>query len=145
MKHQPKPLAEEHWHIQELIKGQQRRVEEREYARNQSKNKAARQDDINSADVLVIKDFWCHTCKEDFIAMSVKEVEQDWSNPSQNIARYHTKHKECGTWCIRHITDKLDDPFWSKSKAVALDRGKHSVDLLQPFENNYNLMWGKKK
>lgn len=145
MKHSPKPLIEEHWHIQELIAGQKRRTEEREYARNQSKAKASRQDDINQADMLVIKDFWCKTCQADFIAMSVKEMEQDWTNPAQNIAMYKTKHRDCGTWCMRYVTDKLDDPFWARSKAVARDRGKHSLDLLQPSENNYNLMWGKSK
>lgn len=29
MKHEPKPLIEEHWHIQNLIKSQQKRAEER--------------------------------------------------------------------------------------------------------------------
>lgn len=144
MKHQPKPLTEEHWHIQDLIKAQTRRSEERTYARDKVKLLALREETIAEAPTRAIKDFWCPSCRKDFMAMTIKEVEQDWSNPEQRVAMYKTKHQECGTWCARLITDPLTDSFWSRSKAVARDRGKHSNDLLQPFENNYNLMWGKK-
>lgn len=143
--HAPKPLIEEHWHIQDLIRAQEKRTQEREYARDKIKLRHLRDETIAEAPVRVIKDFWCHSCHKDFIAMTIKEVEQDWSNLDQRIAFYRTKHQECGTWCMRNITNPLDDAFWYRSKAVARDRGKHSIDLLQPFENNYNLVWGKKK
>jgi RNase P subunit RPR2 len=143
MKHEPKPLIEEHWHIQQLIDAQERRVAERNSSRNKAKLLAMREEDIAMEPPAVIKEFWCSHCSKDFLHPTMKQVEKDWSNTNQNIAFYKTKH-ECGTWCIRHITDKLEDAYWTRSKKVATDRGKHSIDLLQPFENNYNLVWGKK-
>lgn len=144
MSHEPKPLIEEHWHIQELIKAQKKRAEEREYYRNGAKIQASRQEAIALEPPFALKDFNCQTCNIDFKAPAHLFIEVDWSNTTQNIAFYKTKHHHCGTWCIRHSTDKLEDAFWSRSKQVAIDRGKHSIDLLQPFENNYNLVWGKK-
>ena len=59
-----------------------------------------------------------------------------------NIAYYKIKHR-CGTWSIRHITDRLTDQYFYKSKQVAKDREKGKVDMLQPFETGYNLAYGK--
>lgn len=144
MKHEPKPLIEEHWHIQNLIKSQQKRAEEREYYRSQAKDKTLRGDLITDSQEFTPKDFFCKKCDVDFISLAHKQVEIDWTNTDQSIAFYKTKHKKCGTWVMRYVTDRLKDPYWQLSKVVATDRGKHSLDLLQPFENNYNLVYGKK-
>lgn len=143
MNNDPKPLIEEHWHIQNLIKAQEERVAERQYTRDQAKIKALREDIINDTKAFDLKEFYCTKCQEDFVRPSQLHIETDWTNTDQHIAFYRTKHY-CGTWTIRHVTDKLSDGYWSKSKVVARDRGKHSIDLLQPFENNYQLVYGKK-
>ncbi len=139
----PKPLIEEHYHIQSLIKGQEKRVEDREYHRNVSKEKEERNDLIKDAKRIVLTDFFCRKCKEDFKAVAIKEVEIDWSNSAQFIAFYRSKCDK-GHWCQRLITDRHRDAFWSKSKLMALDRGNHFADTIQPHETNFNLLYGKK-
>lgn len=143
MIHAPRPLTEDHWHIQELIAAQEKRAERRTYYRNLEKMREEREKDIAAEDQVKLQGFWCEKCNMDFIALTMKHVQQDWSNPNQRIAFYRTKHKICGMWCLRYITDKLEDPYWSHSKLIAIDRGKAQVDLLQPFETNYNLVYGK--
>lgn len=139
----PKPLVEQHYHIQELIDAQQKRVDDREYHRNLKKSDTERNEEIAAAQTIVLTDFYCSECDEDFKSMSVKEVEMDWSCPTQNIAFYRSK---CDNdhWCIRYITDKYHDPYWMNSPAVARDRGKHYKDIVQPFESGYQLLYGKR-
>ncbi len=138
----PKPLVEQHYHIQDLINAQEKRVSDRNYHRNQEKERADREDTINKAQLFVMTDFWCDKCKQDFKSQSIKEIEQDWYSGQRN-AFYRSKCDK-GHWCIRLITDKLKDGFWMKSTAIAKDRGKHFADLLQPGETNYNMLYGKK-
>lgn len=139
----PKPLIEEHYHIQVLIEGQQKRVDDREDYRNRQKEGKDRLDSIKDAQLVAVTDFYCSKCREDFKSMSIKEVEIDWTCPSQNIAFYRSKCDE-GHWCIRWVTDKNLDPYWMSSRAVARDRGLHSDAILQPFQTGYNLLYGKK-
>ncbi len=143
MKHQPKPLIEQHYYIQELIDAQQKRVDDREYHRNLIKDKEERNNLIKDSPVMSLTDFWCRKCLLDFKSMSVREVEIDWTSPLQNIAFYRTKCDK-GHWCIRHITDKWSDPFWNNSETVLRDRGKHFKDIIQPFETGYNLLYEKR-
>jgi hypothetical protein len=139
----PRPEVENHYHIRELIERQERRSDDRNYHRNREKERAEREELIKAAPPLVLMDFWCGKCKEDFKDYVYKQVEEDWSLPSQNVAFYKTKCFE-GHWCIRLITDKYDDPFWMNSRAIARDRGLHHNDIIQPFETNYNLLYGKR-
>lgn len=142
-KYDPKPEIERHYHIQELIDRQQKRVDDREYHRNKLKENEERNDLIRDAKLVVVTDFYCEDCREDFKSMAVKQVEIDWSNTAQDIAFYKAKC-DCGKWCIRHITDKFKDGFWSKSRLVAIDRGSHYKDTVQPWETGFNLLYGKK-
>lgn len=139
--YQPRPNIEQHHHIRNLIELQEKRSFEREYYR--SKEKEERLSTIKESSLVVVTDFYCCKCKEDFKSMSVKEVETDWSNENQYVAFYKAKCFK-GHWCIRFITDKLSDPFWMNSKLIALDRGRHYQDILQPSENGYNLLYGRK-
>lgn len=139
----PKPEIENHYHIRELIERQEKRADDREYHRTKLKEKDDRISAIKDTPIVAVTDFFCHKCKKDFKSMSVRESEIDWSNESQYIAFYKSKCDK-GHWCIRFITDKLKDPFWMNSKNIALDRGRHFKDIIQPFENNYNLLYGQK-
>lgn len=138
----PRPLIEDHYHIRMLIEGQEKKAEDRTYHLEKNKNKAERQDLINDAKPFVIIEFYCVKCREDFKAQSIKEVEIDWSNPNQFIAFYKTKCFE-GHWCIRLITDKHRDGYWTKSKAVLRDRGVHYKDTIQPHETGFNMLYKK--
>ena len=139
----PKPLIEEHYHIQALINAQEKRVEDRNYCREKAKEQEERNETIKDSKLVTITDFWCEDCQKDFKSMSIKQIEIDWTNSKQNIAFYKTKC-DCGKWCIRLITDKFKDGFWIKSKAVAKDRGSHYKDTIQPSETGFNLLYGKK-
>lgn len=138
-----KPLIEEHYHIQELINSQEKRTEDRNLHREIEKSKADKGELIRESKAVVLTDFYCRKCQEDFKSVAIKQYEVDWSNESQHIAFYKTKCFK-GHWCVRFITDKDRDPYWSKSKLVAIDRGRHSLDLLQPYQEGFNLLYGKR-
>lgn len=140
----PNSLTEEHYHVQDLINSQEKRSDERSYFREKGKNLEERNDLIKDAKIIVVTDFWCHKCKEDFKSMAVKEVEIDWSCQNQFIAFYKSKCDK-GHWCIRLITDKHKDGFWIRSKLCNLDRGNHSLDTIQPHETGFNTLYKKLK
>lgn len=138
----PRPKVEHHYHIKELIDAQERRASDRNYHRQKQKDRDEREKDIRDAQLFVLTDFWCHVCKTDFKSQTIKEVEQDWSCPSQRIAFYKTKCTK-GHWCQRRITDKSSDGFLSRSKNIARDKGQHYADTIQPYQTNFNLLYGK--
>lgn len=139
----PKPLIEEHFHIQELIEGQNKRAEERTYYRDRDKLYAERMDEIKDAKVKDIKEFWCKTCRIEFYSETIKEVEIDWTSTQQYIAFYRAKCNK-GHWAMRHITDRFKDSFFYRSKRIARDRGKHFAATIQPWDTNYQLLYGRK-
>lgn len=139
----PKPLIEEHYHIEHLIDMQERRAEDRQFHKDRLKALEERNELIGDAKVIVHTDFHCSRCRKDFASIAHLQVEQDWSNLSQNIAFYKAKHRECGNWCIRLVTDKPSDAFWYRSIRVALERGVYHNDALQPHETGFNLLYGK--
>lgn len=134
----PHPLVEDHYHIQDLINGQEKRSEDRK--RHQDIERARDQNlkDIQGFKDIEFLDFWCDDCKVDFTGRAKKQVD-NWSPK----AYYKIKHT-CGKWCIRHITERFLDKYFFKSKKVAYDRGKAYAEMLQPFESGFNLMYGKK-
>lgn len=142
MNHGPHPHIESHYHIQDLIRSQERRSNDRTYHRDREKDREARQKDIQDAKGQELKAFWCKTCKLDFLAQAVKEVEQDWSCNGQYIAFYRTKCFN-GHWCQRLITDIHKDSYWTKSRKVAIDTGSHYADTLQPHDTGFNMLYKK--
>ena len=141
--HTPRPEIESHYFIRELIENQEKKSDDRTYHRNKQKAIDDRNSEIASAPNFTVTDFYCEECQEDFKAQALKEIEKDWSCPTQNIAFYRTKHY-CGKWCMRLITDKNKDKYWFTSKAVRNDRAKNYLDLLQPHETGFNTLYGKK-
>lgn len=139
----PRPEIEQHYHIRELIEGQEKRASDRQYHRDRVKDLQERDDLIKDSKIVAITDFYCDRCGKDFKAQAVRQIETDWTNTQQKVAYYKTKCFQ-GHWCIRLITDRQKDKFWSKSKLVVLDRGKGFADIIQPFETNFNLLYGKK-
>lgn len=141
--HTPRPEIEQHYHIRDLIERQEKRTEDRNYHRERGKIAQEREDLIKDAKLVCITDFWCNKCEKDFRFMSMKEIEIDWSNPIQRIAFYRAKCAQ-GHWCIRLITDRHRDGFFSRSKLMAIDRGKHYNDTLQPWQTGFNLLYNNK-
>ncbi len=142
LKHTPKPLIEEHYHLEELINAQEKRTEDRIYHRNRIKELEDRDDLIKDSKPVTITDFYCDKCAKDFKAQAVRIIELDWTNTKQKVAYYKTKCYN-GHWTIRLITDKHKDGFFLKSRLSRLDQGNHTQDIIQPFETNYNLVYGK--
>lgn len=140
----PVPLIEEHYHIKELIDRQQKRSDDRTYHREKAKEAEERQKIIDDSQMVVATDFHCDHCNKDFKAMAVLQVEIDWTNERQSIAFYKSKHRACGRWAIRLVTDKQRDGFYIKSRAMRIQQGIYHNDILQPFENGYNLLYGKR-
>lgn len=138
----PRPEIEHHHHIRDLIESQDKRVQDRTYHRERIKDLEERDIEINKANNVDTKDFWCSQCNKDFKGQAVKQIEIDWNNNTQRIAYYKTKCFK-GHWCIRLITDKHIDGFFIKSRFVNLDRGNHTRDILQSFESGYNLLYKK--
>lgn len=139
----PRPDIEHHYHIRELIEAQEKRSEDRNYHRARIKAKEERDAVLNDGNLVEIREFWCDRCEEDFAEVARKQIEVDWSNTTQNIAFYKTKHG-CGNWCIRYVTDRNRDPYWFESMKVAVDRGKFHNELIQPFQTGYQLLYGRK-
>ena len=143
MMREPRPDIEYHPHIKMLIESQERKTKDRVIYQNREKVNAEREEEIIKAKPHDIIEFFCDWCDEDFANIAIKHVETDWSNPTQRVAYFKSKH-DCGNWCIRHITDRNADPYWMESRQVAQDRGKHHNELIQPFETGYELLYGRK-
>ena len=139
----PHPLIEDHFNIQDLINAQEKRSADREYHRNRIKSLEDRDGYITDSKAFTLTDFWCNECQKDFKAQAIKQIELDWTNSGQRIAFYKTKCFR-GHWCIRLITDRHKDGFWQRSKLVALDRGNHYADTVQPHETGFQILYGKK-
>lgn len=138
--HSPKPLIEEHYHIQELIERQNKRSEERTYFQEKIKIGEERIKEISDAKLMAQADFLCLKCGDEFKGVAVRQVEVPFNGPP--IAYY--KHKcDKGHWCMRYITDKWKDPYWIRSKAVFRDKGKNFKDTIQPSEEGFNLLYKK--
>jgi hypothetical protein len=136
----PKPLIEEHYHIQELIERQEKRSAERTYFQEKVKLGEERIKEIADAKVQAQADFLCRKCGQEFKGVAVRQVEVPFNGPP--IAYY--KHKcDKGHWCMRYITEKWKDPYWVRSKAVARDKGKRYKDMIQPHEEGFNLLYKK--
>lgn len=134
----PHPLVEDHYHIRELIEGQQRRSADRTYHQEVEKRRDQDLKDIKEFKDIELLDFWCDRCKVDFVGRAKKQIDS-W----EPIAYYKIKHT-CGRWTLRRVTDRLNDLYWFKSRKIAHDRGEATVDVLQPFESGYNMVYGKK-
>lgn len=138
MNETPHPLVEDHYYIRDLIAKQEIRSKDKQ----RWKNIKAEEDSFfkwcdGFKDIETFA-FWCSHCDLDFTARAKKQID-GW----ENIAYYKTKHR-CGTWSIRLITDRELDPYFYRSRRVALDRGIGSNDMLQPFETGFNMVYGKK-
>lgn len=85
--------------------------------------------------------FYCSKCKKDYFPKRIVKVEQqDW-NTSGTFRYWRSKH--CGIWNKRLITQKIKDKFFIKSPSMIRDRRRYKLDLLQPQETGFDMMYGK--
>lgn len=136
--HTPRPEIEQHYHIRSLIESQEKRANDRAKHNDIEKSRDQNLKDIAGFKDFDTLDFYCKGCDRDFVSIGRKVIDS-W----KPIAYYTTKH-ECGRWAIRHITDRHQDEYFFRSRKVAKDRGEAFIDLIQPFESGYNMVYGKK-
>lgn len=137
----PRPEVEHHHHIRELIERQEVRAADRTDWKNRVAERGELDKLIRETPQVTQLEFWCDHCKKDFIAVAQLQVEDDWTSVGR-IASYRTKCFK-GHWCARLVTDKQRDPYWWKSKKVRTDRARHATDMTQPFEDGFNMLYGK--
>lgn len=135
--HIPHPEVENHYHIRDLINAQEKRAKERTQWQNQKKQEDSFLKGIKDFKDIELLDFYCPRCNHDFIARAKKQIDS-WGE----VAYYKTKHR-CGTWSIRHITDRFRDNYFFRSKKVAYDRFVNRNELKQSFETGFNMLYGK--
>lgn len=85
--------------------------------------------------------FYCKVCKQDYFPKRVVKVEQNDWNTGGTFRFWRSKH--CGTWNVRLITQKLHDKFFIKSPSVCRDRRIHKLDMLQPQESGFDMLYKK--
>ena len=134
---EPRPLVEEHYHVNELIELQQKRSEDRTRHQEIEKSRDGFIKAIAGFKDLENLDFYCDKCQVDFQARAHKQIDS-WGE----VAYYKIKHS-CGKWCMRHITDRFQDAYFFHSPIIARQRGEHHNDLLQGFETGYNMLYKK--
>lgn len=85
--------------------------------------------------------FLCRKCGKDYVPKRIVKVEQqDWN--TNGVFRFW-RSKHCGEWNVRLITDKITDKFFIKSPSVIRDRRLHRLDLLQPQETGFDMLYRK--
>ena len=135
--HTPRPEVEQHYHIRDLIEAQEKRSADRTHNQNIEKQRDSFAKEVAGFKSIEVLDFWCDTCRIDFIARARKQID-GWAE----IAYYKIKHR-CGEWSLRRITDRVMDNYFFRSRRVASDRGAMFKDALQPFETGYNMLYKK--
>ncbi len=85
--------------------------------------------------------FYCSKCKKDYFPRRIVKVEQNDWNTGGTFRFWRSKH--CGIWNIRLITQKIKDKFFIKSPSVCRDRRLHQLDMLQPFQTGFDMMYKK--
>lgn len=129
---------ENHYEIRKLFEFQEKNAEKRTRFQAIEKARDLIQKDIAGFKDIEVLDFYCKTCKKDFVARARKQID----NWDKNKAYYKIKCRK-GHWNIRHITDRFKDPYFFWSRKVARDRFIHYQDSLQSFQTGFNMVYGK--
>lgn len=141
--HTPRPEVEDHFHIRDLIEKQEGWARDRTLHRQHETAANERRSEAAGLPLKATMPFWCVTCKDDFMAETIREDTRDWNRPEEPEAMYRTKCPK-GHWCLRHGTDKHRDKYFERSRLVAADRGRHAADVLQPWDSGYDMLYRNK-
>ena len=86
--------------------------------------------------------FYCSKCKQDYTPKRIYKIDsKDWN--TNGIFRYW-RSKHCKQWNTRLINDKTKDKFFIKSPSVIKDRRLRKLDMLQPGETGFQMLYGRK-
>ena len=88
--------------------------------------------------------FYCTECEHDYVPRKVTKIESDDWNLNEPFRFWRSVHDNCQTPNIRLITDKVKDKFFIHSETIKRDRRLHKLDMLQPQETGFNMLYGNK-
>ncbi len=77
--------------------------------------------------------FWCEKCQKDFDAPGYKS--------SNRYGEWWVGRDPKGHKAIRHITERLKDPYFWKSRKLREQRVEFRKDLLQPGQKGYDMAY----
>ena len=118
---------------------------QREVERQKSRLEMLNEQEIKEGLESRLTEFYCKKCKCDYRDYKLTPiVETDWVKEGLYIAYWKSKHKKCGTWNRRFITDRKYDPYWVKSPKMKKDRGNYYKDLVQPNQSGFEMLFSYK-
>lgn len=116
---------------------------EREMTLMRVKERMERDRAISDAkDMVPNLEFWCRTCKRDFVGFGFKQVRVMPLKDRTRIAFYYGHCPQLHR-CIRRITDKLADPYYRESFIVLRQAIDFADDLMTPNDPRFALRYPK--
>lgn len=136
---------EDHDDFKRLDKIYQERFEERDREKTKEGYQKENELEVNDGIKTPLSDYYCKKCKKDYEDYRTTYlVQNDWERVGKKVSFWKSKHKPCGTWNIRYITDKLHDPYWTQSPKMKKDRGNYYRDMLQPSDSGFDMLYANK-
>jgi transcription elongation factor Elf1 len=126
---------------EKLLARVERNKQERERHELIEKFRYERDQIIKAAPYAIETDFWCRRCQQDFTRTGIKVVRTSWTTDLK-LAWYATRCETCYQVCIRRITDKPADPYYSLSKMLKDQRSAQADDMLQPDDPRFKARYG---
>ena len=84
-------------------------------------------------------DFWCKNCQIDFRAPCYRYI----VHLSNDVyASWRAICPECDTQCVRHITDRLHDPYYDHSRYILRQRNIYMKDVLKDGQYGFRTLYG---
>ena len=119
---------------------------EREMITLRVKERMERERMITEAqDIVPNLEFWCDTCKKDFIGFGYKQ-KRVLPLPPQHATTIGFWYGHCPVFlhrCIRRITDKEYDTYYAKSELVLAQAKMFADDLMGPDDPRFALRYPK--
>ena len=82
-------------------------------------------------------DFWCDKCQEDIKAPAHKS----WSH-FYCTGSWLSFCATCGSVLVRYINDKAHDPYYERSRKIAIMRAEGEADMLRPDQYGFRTLYG---
>jgi len=85
-------------------------------------------------------DFWCDTCREDFVSSARKT---SYRLDGHKISTIRGICPECGKEAIRYATHRDQDPYYNKSRKIRRQRNEYALDFLRADQYGFKTQYGE--